>query len=225
LTAVFVHLTGPGMRLRCRAFCGRLLAVLALVLPVPVCAVLGLSLPLPAIVERIAAKLVPFGTGETRSAAEGGTIILAPGEQRSEGSSIQLDGPAVSMKRRAGLPAAATSGPRATSPGAETATGVSAPQGEGRGTTPTNGGPTTSAPNTSSDGVAQAPAPGGTQTGDGSEPAEPSLVDTAETTANGAVDTATTAVTETVSPPADSAKGVVDSVEDAAKGALDAVQP
>jgi hypothetical protein len=227
LTAVFVHLTGPGMRLRCRAFGARLLAVLALVLPVPVFAVLGLSLPLPATVERLAARLVPFGSVETGSdaVALGGSIILAPGEQRSEQISTEPDGSLASVPRGAELSSAVITGPRGASPSAQTEAGASAPGGGGRSTTPTGGAPTNSAPSSSTSSGSPSPAPTSddTQSGGGSEPAEPSLVDTVETTANDAVNTATTAVTDTVGPPAETAKGVVDSTEDAVKGVLGTV--
>jgi hypothetical protein len=234
LTAVFVHLTSPGMRLRCRAFGVRLLTALALVLPVPVFAVLGLSLPLPATVERIAARLVPFGTGETRSAAVDGIIVFQPGEQRSSGGAIEADGSPVSSKRSVGLPAAGISRPRATSPSADTTTDVAAPEGKPRGSAPTDGGPrsgapstsapSTSAPSTNTSSDDAAPGPGGTQSG-GSEPAQPSLVDTTQTAVNGVVNTTTTAASETVAPVAETAKGVVEIAEGIAGGPLGPVRP
>src|ERR671935_119391 len=65
----------------------RALAVLAVALPVPLLAAAGLSLPLPATVERLAAKLVPFGNAAAVEAARGGqpaqgAIVLAPGERQ-----------------------------------------------------------------------------------------------------------------------------------------------
>src|ERR671937_875443 len=50
-------------------------------------AVLALALPLPATVERLAAKLVPFGNAAAVEAARGGqpaqgAIVLAPGERQ-----------------------------------------------------------------------------------------------------------------------------------------------
>jgi hypothetical protein len=46
------------------------LALLGVCLPVPICAMSGLSLPLPATVERIAASLVPWADGVAMSANE-----------------------------------------------------------------------------------------------------------------------------------------------------------
>lgn len=60
----------------------RVLAALAVLLPVPLLAAAGLSLPLPATVERLAAKLVPFGKlSAAAAAATHGSIVLAAGEQ------------------------------------------------------------------------------------------------------------------------------------------------
>lgn len=233
MTAALVHLTGPGMRSRCRGFGARLLAVLALVLPVPVFAVLGLSLPLPATVERIAAQLVPFGNAESAAVGTGGTIVLIPGEQRSKSSSAEPDGSRASVTRSTGLSAAAFTGPRGAGPSAETSTDATAPADGVRGTTPADAGRATSAPSSSAPSSSTTPGstptttttPGGTQSEGGPEPAKPTLVDTATSAANGAVNTATTAVTETVGPPADTAKGVVESAESTAKDTLGGVLP
>jgi hypothetical protein len=64
----------------------RLLAAFAVVLPVPLLAAAGLSLPLPATVERLAAKLVPFGSAAALDSRRSdrpasGSIVLAAGEQ------------------------------------------------------------------------------------------------------------------------------------------------
>lgn len=65
----------------------RLLVVLGICLPVPVFAATGLSVPLPATVERIAAGLVPFASAatlretETHTQAKAGRIVLTPREQ------------------------------------------------------------------------------------------------------------------------------------------------
>ena len=79
MTAAFGQLTGQTLRGRA----GRSLCVLALVLPVPLCAALGLSLPLPATVERLAAKLVPFAQQGPASIDADGSIVLASGEERT----------------------------------------------------------------------------------------------------------------------------------------------
>lgn len=62
----------------------RALSALAVALPVPLLAALGLSLPLPATVERLAARLVPFGDhsaldSDTRD-QKGGRIVRGPAE-------------------------------------------------------------------------------------------------------------------------------------------------
>ena len=73
----------------------RALAVLAVALPVPLLAAAGLSLPLPATVERLAAKLVPFGDPAALDAATGerptqGTIVLASGEHHPSAAQLNL---------------------------------------------------------------------------------------------------------------------------------------
>lgn len=64
----------------------RVLVILGICLPIPVFAATGLSVPLPATVERIAAALAPWA-GEANlddtqsfSLGENGSIVLAPGE-------------------------------------------------------------------------------------------------------------------------------------------------
>ena len=231
---MFVHLTGPGMRLRCRGFGARLLAVLAVVLPVPVFAVLGLSLPLPATVERIAAGLVPFGDVEPPAVRTDGTIVLVPGEQQSQSSPAEPGRSLGSITRSTGLPAAAITGPHAAGPSTEAGPGAGATApagGDVRGATPTDDGRLTSAPSSNTPITPTTPTTPTTETtppppGGGSEPAEPpTLVDTATSAANGAVNTATTAVTNIVGPPADTAKGVVDAAEGAATGVLGPIKP
>jgi len=69
--------------------------LLGVCLPVPICAVSGLSLPLPATVERIAASLVPWGNGVAMSANEAlragarGSIV-AGSDDRSENGGARL---------------------------------------------------------------------------------------------------------------------------------------
>jgi hypothetical protein len=62
----------------------RLLAVLGVCLPVPVFAATGLSLPLPATVERMATELVPFAQPVTprEGGVAGGSIVLTEAERR-----------------------------------------------------------------------------------------------------------------------------------------------
>jgi hypothetical protein len=90
----------------------RLLAAFAVALPVPLLAAAGLSLPLPATVERLAAKLVPFGSAAALDSRRSdrparGSIVLAAGEQaaprlvRVRGStSMALPAPAGARQRR-----------------------------------------------------------------------------------------------------------------------------
>ena len=62
------------------------LALLGVCLPVPICAMSGLSLALPTAVERIAASLVPWADGVAMSANEAlrtgarGSIVADPDE-------------------------------------------------------------------------------------------------------------------------------------------------
>lgn len=60
MTAAITHLPRLTLRRRLQGRSARAWSLLALVLPVPLFAALGLSIPLPSTVERIAAELVPF---------------------------------------------------------------------------------------------------------------------------------------------------------------------
>jgi len=60
MTAAIIHLPRLTLRRRLQGGSARAWSLLALVLPVPLFAGLGLSIPLPATVERIAAELIPF---------------------------------------------------------------------------------------------------------------------------------------------------------------------
>jgi hypothetical protein len=69
--------------------------ILGVCLPIPVLAATGLSVPLPATVERIAAALVPWADegalqdGQSFSLGEDGSILLAPGEASPAASATQ----------------------------------------------------------------------------------------------------------------------------------------
>lgn len=68
------------------------LLVLAVCLPVPLLSASGLAVPLPEIVQRVAASLVPFLSREEASsgvALNSGSILLAPGEPRVGASPIR----------------------------------------------------------------------------------------------------------------------------------------
>lgn len=62
----------------------RIAIVVGVCLPVPLVAATGLSIPLPAVVERLAAALVPWAEAATLSqhslASRSGSIVFAPGE-------------------------------------------------------------------------------------------------------------------------------------------------
>jgi hypothetical protein len=70
----------------------RILVFLGVCLPVPVFAATGLSIPLPATVERMAAKLVPFADTSVLAQAPvqtRGSIVLTPAERRRAGLVIE----------------------------------------------------------------------------------------------------------------------------------------
>jgi hypothetical protein len=70
----------------------RILVFLGVCLPVPVFAATGLSIPLPATVERMAAKLVPFADTSVLAQAPvqtRGSIVLTPAERRRAGLFIE----------------------------------------------------------------------------------------------------------------------------------------
>jgi hypothetical protein len=104
--------------------------VLGICLPVPLLAVTGLSIPLPASVERLAASLVPWAESSTVDASgpargAGGSIIRTPDEGGSIGS--QGRGSSSSLGARAEATTASGSKPAATqngAPGARTRPGV-----------------------------------------------------------------------------------------------------
>lgn len=92
MTAASQHLASPASRV---PRWERLLIVLGICLPVPLFAATGLTIPLPASVERLAAALVPWvetAMVDSNGALLRGTITLAPGE-RGE-SAVATDVPA-----------------------------------------------------------------------------------------------------------------------------------
>lgn len=106
----------PHIRFRDRA-----LPVLGVVLPVPVLAATGLSLPMPSTVERLAARLVPFADASVVGAKQAfmpgkkGSIRLAEGEARSrtgreEADSASARVPNTGRQRGAGPAANRTDG-------------------------------------------------------------------------------------------------------------------
>lgn len=224
MTAAFVHLTGSAMRSRWRGF----LTLLAVVLPVPLFAALGLSLPLPATVERIAAKLVPFGNAEilesraSAGRASDGTIVLVPGEARSAGGS---------GTSAASAPSGLSIGAAAGRPGtAEAPRGERVPGGAQTEAEPSSASAATDRGNapTATDGK-EAPAGGSTTTpteeepppGGGSDPApSPGVVDTATNTANGVVNTAADATGSATDTVTNTTTTAANTAQDAAGGLL-----
>jgi hypothetical protein len=164
MTAAIALVWRPSLRASLGGGTTRVLTVLALVLPIPLCAALGLSLPLPATVTRIAAKLVPFANsavldtrGEQVLGARG-SIVRYQGElTRFGGGGVpggKVDGSRTARPNGTAttIPAAGehgSSGPRQidpkagltspSGPAAAPVTGSIPPQG---GTTPPQGGST-----------------------------------------------------------------------------------
>jgi len=221
MTAALVHLTDTATRgLRGRA--GPFLTVLALVLPVPLFAALGLSLPLPATVERIAAKLVPFGNADALDAnasarAADGTIVLGAGEQRPRGQATESAGSVTSRNRGPGQPAATAGGPRGgtgrdiPANGADPTTSAATASGQG----PAEQGGA-NAP-TSGDGTS-APGQGTPPPGGSSDPGDPTPVDIVVSTANGAVSSASDTATNTATSTADTADSTANTLTTAVGG-------
>jgi hypothetical protein len=158
------------------------LALLGVCLPVPICAVSGISLPLPATVERIAASLVPWADGVAMSANEALRMgaagsIVAETDERSGDSGARLAGvvtTAVTRTKdvgRVGIPLPGAVVPLL--PGIPTVPGAPAPAAPDPGAgfaQPTDGGPTPSAPATPGESPAPAPGPAPTPS---TEPAPP----------------------------------------------------
>jgi hypothetical protein len=241
MTAAFGDLIGPTVRGRA----GRVACVLAFALPVPLCAALGLSLPLPTSVERLAAKLVPFATSpDTRAGAARGSIALAAHERPRAGVDAVATTAAVvpdarvrrgtrargnrlidlpSVTAAPALDSEAMEQTAATPPTADrTASPVASPE------QPASNTPITSAPNTSTAAPPPAATGGGTESGGGGSetptapaPTPPSVVETATNTASGAV----TTVTNTTQPVAETTKETVDSTVNTAKGVVGGLKP
>jgi hypothetical protein len=99
MTAASQHLASPTSR---APRWERLLIVLGICLPVPFFAATGLTIPLPATVERLAAALVPWvetAMVDSNGALSGGTIILAPGEHGESAAARDVPTAAVSEHR------------------------------------------------------------------------------------------------------------------------------
>ena len=132
------------------------LALLGVCVPVPVCAVSGLSLPLPATVERVAASLVPWADSIALSANEalhsgdGGSIVAATDERSGDVTPVAGDVTNLGTRTRLVIPRRPGAGVVPYVPGIPTVPGAPAPaapdQGTGRSQPGGSGDPTPSAP-------------------------------------------------------------------------------
>jgi hypothetical protein len=235
MTAALGYLAAPALRARSRGRLGAVATVLAVVLPVPVLAALGLSLPLPATVERLAAKLVPFGDSTafdakgTRALA-GGSIVLAPEERGvSQAASTASGGSTRSPLplRSAGKPGkpATPIEPEARSSEPRGQTSHEASQKNGADPTASPSAPSESAPTNRGDPVpVPVPDAGGAQPGSDPSPApepKPTPVDTVTEAANTAVAPITNTVTNATNSVTDTAHDAVDT----GTGALGGIKP
>ncbi len=219
MTAAMGHLTGLAVRPRLRGRSARVFTVLAVVLPVPTLAALGLSLPLPATVERLAAKLVPFGDSnaleDASRAPAHGSIVLVPGEQ-----AIGQVGSSASGGSRISPLATSAAGHGATRNAALPTPAATEPHGQPSDTT-RGGGATPSAPKQSGD----TPSPVPTDGGGPPPPPPPGPGPSPPPSPTPVVDTVIGTVTTATSPAADTTKAVVDAAASAATSALGGIKP
>lgn len=221
MTAAIAHLTRPRLRASSRGRPVHILTVLALVLPVPFCAALGLSLPLPATVARIAAKLVPFANSAVLDAKQEqfigarGSIVRVVGKTAGNAGSATDPAGSLTAQSARTTGVAPTSGDRvdgSRTPGpTEIATTTvaaergssAAPLQTNPNADPTSGGGSASAPDTRSTPPPPPPPP---------PSATPTVVDTATAAAATVVGTAAntvTTATSTVAATVPAAPGVV----------------
>jgi hypothetical protein len=232
MTVAIRHLARPSLGGRTT----RVLTVLALVLPVPFCAALGLSLPLPATVERIAAKLVPFAdsvalsTNDEQLLGAQGSIVRGPGEAATnDGGAVDPRGPLPALGPRGadtggaaqgktdGSTTASSNGPGVTTPAKE-AHDSSAPRQNDPGSGSTSPSGSTSTPDPGS-----TPPKGGT----GPDPpsSTPSVVETATGAAASAVEDGSNAADTAASTVTDTAAGAAGAAGDAVNGVVGPVLP
>jgi hypothetical protein len=229
MTAAIAHLTRPRLRASLRGRPVHIVTVLALVLPVPFCAALGLTLPLPASVARIAARLVPFANSAVLNAKEEqflgarGSIVKTPAAPAGNaGRAIDPAGsPAAQQPRKAGegrVPGGKVEASTTASPIGTATTTVAAEHGSSAPLqTDPSARPTSSSGSgspTSSSGSASVPDTGSTPPPPPSPPpsSTPTVVDTATAAAATVVGTAAntvTTATSTVAATVAAAPGVV----------------
>jgi hypothetical protein len=236
MTAAIGHLRHSSLRGRTVRF----LTGLALVLPVPLCAALGLSLPLPATVERIAAKLVPFAnssvlaTKDDRVLGARGTIVHAPGEPGADArSAADPSGSLAALRPRTaggrgvrggtGAEADGTSPKTANDPRSTTTAKTAGKNGSSpkpREDEPGSATPVSAAPAPTES--ANPPKDGGNPK---PPPTTPPVVDTATGAANTAVETATNTASSATSAATDAATGAAGAVGGVVDGVVGPVLP
>jgi len=203
MPAAFGHLLGPALRVHSRVRLKGVSSVLALILPVPLLAALGLSLPLPATVERIAAWLVPFGNAAAlesdASRTTSGSIVLTPGKSERTVSA----GPGAAPVARPGQPRSVAE-PSLPAAGPRTQPGLRPTDNAGDAATPAAEKPATtgvasSAPAPAGDSGSATPPAGSNPGPDPVSPSSPTIVDTATTAAAGAAEQVTTTVSPATS--------------------------
>ena len=237
MTAAIAHLMRPSLRTSLGGWPARVLTVLALVLPIPFCSALGLSLPLPATVARIAAKLVPLANSAVLNARDEqllgarGSIVRFPGEAdgnggtaRDAGRSATLAGPhnaGGGNVPRGKVEGSTTATPSVTANAPASVT-ANAPAAEEHGssqprTTDPIAGPTSPGGSTPTPDTGSTPPQGGSDPVPPSAP--PTVVDTATAAATTLVGTAsatataaTATVAATVAPTLGAVGGVAGSV-------------
>jgi hypothetical protein len=176
-----------------------LLIVLGICLPVPLFAATGLTIPLPATVERLAAALVPWVEAamvDANRALLSGTIVLAPGERIEAAVPA---GPSISEYR------SPTDGSPQGDAGVKTTNGTDAgvvtnPVSPGAGPGPAP------APDDSKSEPVTNPDPGTEEPGDEPDPIETTVDDVGQTVGS-TVDTVEDTVDETLDPATDDLLG------------------
>jgi len=210
MTAASQHLASPASRV---PRWERLLIVLGICLPVPLFAATGLTIPLPASVERLAAALVPWvetAMVDSNSALLRGTITLAPGEHGE--SAVAHDVPAaVISEHRSSADGTPQGGGGVKMTNGTDADAEPQPVGPGAGPAPT---PDESAPAESNPGPSPKPDPG-ENSSDGPGPIQ-GTVDTVNQTVGSAVGTVDDTADEILSP----VTGVTDTLEGTVTGLL-----
>jgi hypothetical protein len=241
MTAATAHLERPSARASLHGGTARALAVLALVLPVPLCAALGLSLPLPASVARIAAKIVPFSNSDVLDANDE-RVLGAPGSivrvvreppAGNTASSIAPGGSLTAHVPRgavgAGAPVDNIGGTTTTVPSDTAPTPATAAQEHGsstpRETAPSSSISVTTPPvgSTPSPSTGSTPPPGGS--GPVPPSAPPTIVDTAATAVAPVVGTVSNTATTAIPTVTNTAPAAVAAADGVVTGALAPLLP